>query len=720
MSEAFDNTFDSRKTLLWDRSKVLNPVSVEFNSKNLKNIWLDIKIWKSLSGHKEKELVLEGECAVDLDEILMNSNSLMGVKRDLFILNENIGFIDLFMDVDSDYLHINKPLGVMNDEAISVTPRRKLSFFEPSSKNEELVTLQKLKFSLKELLIKKSKNWTFDFDMKAFTTEIFPILDQLLHCIASSCKAETNFMFNYKNTAEIEMGQQDLIEILKLLVDHFTDFDHRIEIIAINLIINILRRGELMLDHMSAVENQTWTSQKLERAIMYQYCHYRLLKNSILKINKVLKDEEKELYDLVMVLSYLRVKPFRKALLNMAGVKLSSEERDRSSDAFSSTYRAAWSWDEYFFNFLKFDPRAAGNEEILEEALAPLARNMKPNDSLILKFISDLFKHVKEYQNIPPERFSEVIGYQVWRDQLIYYFLAGESSANPELILNLISVMIHDTKDFLLINQKLDDLIKDPKKFDFVFSIKMSFLSQWCLKTWNIQKQIPFQFNSDNLFEYLDRFHQEGDVAKLQLVLIFVFNFFHIFPLNLRMQTLDIFSEMHFDLMTHWCSFVRKLIQLLFVYRFISMFEERGEADFQIKSLLEKINAVSVFGKEYKNALFVWERKSAVQKRKFPLSKLKESILEQETQTLLLFNPRESIFSFLFVEEKSLKMNRRRSSTRNTGLGSENLPYCHTASEEFNTILKGYIVSKYRRTRDPLDLPQVLDRRFVDKSEIDG
>lgn len=720
MSEAFDNTFDSRKTLLWDRSKVLNPVSVDFNSKNLKNIWLDIKIWKSLSGHKEKELVLEGECAVDLDEILMNINSLMGVKRELFILNENIGFIDLFMDVDSDYLHINKPLGVMNDEAISVTPRRKLSFFESSSKNEELVTLQKLKFSLKELLVKKSKNWTFDFDMKAFTTEIFPILDQLLCCIVSSCKAETNFMFNYKNTTEIEIGQQDLIEILKLLVDHFTDFDHRIEIIAINLIINILRRGELMLDHMSAVENQTWTSQKLERAIMYQYCHYQLLKNSILKVNKVLKDEEKELYDLVMVLSYLRVKPFRTALLNMAGVKLSTEERNRSSDAFSSTYRAAWSWDEYFFNFLKFDPRAAANEEILEEALAPLTRNMKPNDTFILKFISDLFKHVKEYQNISPERFSEVIGYQVWRDQLIYYFLAGESSASSELILNLISVMIHDTKDFLLINQKLDDFIKDPKKFDFIFSIKMSFLSQWCLKTWNIQKQIPFQFNSDNLFEYLDRFHQEGDVAKLQLVLIFVFNFFHIFPLNLRMQTLDIFSEMHFDLMTHWCSFVRKLIQLLFVYRFISMFEERGEADFQIKSLLEKINAVSVFGTEYKNALFVWERKSAVQKRKFPLTKLKESILEQESQTLLLFNPRESIFSFLFVEEKSLKMNRRRSSTRNTGLGSENLPYCHAASEEFNTILKAYKVSNYRRTRDPLDLPQVLDRRFVDKSEIDG
>lgn len=525
-----------------------------------------------------------------------------------------------------------------------------------------------------------------------FETELLPCYASL-ETILLRVHNKLYNAFRYRSHQSLEEGQKLFLALLEELLRRYGRVEASEDRPFYRLLLLCLDRGELRCDYLK----QTGTPRG-EILTKYDRLFRAFLAKALENVGRALSSEARHFSICLLARAYFRSRVFRREMLS----RLAEAPSMRSANDLA---QSLFSWDTVLQDaeaIMDEDER----DEFTTQARAAAAKILK--DSVFLVFFDEWAQIVRNEAGRLSVDWFAIEGFQQLLHHLTSRFIVL-LPANAEPVLKVTLQLVHDPALFLHFSNAAQDNYdgSSTRRIEFTFNL----LNKWCVALREEKMSLPLRFRAYWVTAQLERHCAEDRVFPLFEVINFVYLNFDIFSVHVKTTFLRRFVRAHFELMVHWNGLIRKLVALLFSFRFLHHFEtHRVECDSDVAAMLRKVTWLQAAGRAYSEALNAWERRPRAEKRKASLRGVEAGALAQ----LDTSNPSLSASPFAQI----LSASETTQPTEAPTLTVRHLVYCQQAYSYFLSSYEGYLRSEYRSSGDEKELFNLIYAGGHDKFEF--
>lgn len=499
--------------------------------------------------------------------------------------------------------------------------------------------------------------------------------------------------FRYRSQQSLEEGQKLFLAVLDELLRRYNRVEAPEDRPFYRLLLLCLDRGELRCDYLKQAG-----TQREEILTKYDRLFRAFLVKALEDVGRAVSSEARTFSICLLARAYFRNRTFRREMLS----RLPDTPPVGTVNEFA---QSLFGWDAVLQ-----DAEAGMNEDEREEftlqARAAAAKMLK--DAVFLLFFAEWVRLVRGEAGRLTVNWFAIEGFQ----QLLRHFTTRFIvllPADPEPVLPITLQLVRDPLLFLHLSNAAQDNydVGSTRRIEFTFSL----LNKWCVALREERMSLPLRFRAYWVTAQLERHSAEDRAFPLFEVLNFIYLNFDIFSVNVKTTFVRRFVHRHFELAVHWNGLIRKLVALLFSFRFLHHFEtHRVECDADVLTMLRKMRCLQAAGCVYSEALTAWERRPKAEKRRTPLKTVEAAAIAQldSSSALLVASP----FGQILADRELGQP------TEFPALTARHLVYCQQAYSYFLSSYEAYLRSEYRSSGDEKELFNLIYAGGHDKFEF--
>lgn len=549
---------------------------------------------------------------------------------------------------------------------------------------------------LNKLYLDFEKVPRWDRNLELFEAELLPCYKNLEDiCIKVHNRIHNSF--RYKNQTNLEEGQKLFLALLEELIKRYRRIEPFENRHFYKILILCLDRGELRYDYLTQERKQ-----KQNIIVQYEKNFRTLFIKALEDLETSTNSEARNFSICLLARAYFRSKIFRTELL----LRLPQAEIDQPALNKTGSY-SLFGWDFLFSDLNISENYGEQSEELVHKIKTAASKILK--DVIFIPFLAEMIKTIQRDRGLMKAEWNSIKGFSQIIKHFILRFLINLPADLPP-VLNITISLVTDPYLFLKFSNVIQDHYEgsSTRRIEFTFSL----FNKWCAKLREEKISLPLRFRSYWITAQLEHHSVEDRVYPLFEIINFIYLNFDMFSVHVKMSFVRRMINNHFELIVHWNALIRKIVALLFSFRFLYYFEHnRVECDTEVVLMLKKIIFLQQTGKCYNEALSLWDKKTKIEKKKSPLTMLENDVIAQISSSRII------VESSLFKEILTVN-DFEHNAMILPKLLPQNLIYCQKAYSYFLSSYEAYLRSEYRSSGDEKELFNFIYAGGYDKSEF--